>query len=248
MNYCSLVIVFVVFLFASHANASELFTQADICKAGIATDFNRAPETINIDRWGKDQVFLSYKISGSERSWQFKCKVKGDRVILAASLNGQWRDSTDDATITFEIAEDIITVTRTFVDGSGNKVSYPATRINGYVEPFSLTRIVAIKKNDNRLFVYEYTGRPTDNQMVEYLTKHPPANTPERTTIVYFYPKGKAPALDRFKTSESVIVANTLLHNDAEIARWRFAYMAHHEGNRKFANCDTSPQSDLCKQ
>jgi hypothetical protein len=247
MKNTLLFITSVMILSAAHANTSEIFTQADICKAGIATDFSREPEIINIDRWDNELVFLSYKVPGSERAWRFKCKVEGDRINWEASFDGRPRNTIGDATITFKIDEDIITIKRTFADGSGNTASYPAIRINGFVEPFSLTRIVAMQKHDNRLFVYEFTGRPTENQMVEYLTKHPPANTPKRMTYAYFYPKGKAPAPDRIKTSESAIVANMLLHDDSGIAHWSFAYLANFKGNRKFANCKTTPQSDLCK-
>lgn len=81
------------------------FSTADFCKAAIATEMGRELKIIKTLKSG-DMPEVGYTRHDGDK-FRYRCRVEGDRVIWQAYFSdrsawGRWRNSADDAVLTFQ--------------------------------------------------------------------------------------------------------------------------------------------------
>lgn len=108
---------------AFDAVAQEASERAMICKAAVATVMGRDPAIIKIGQDGDEIVSLSYRRSGEQKLWSYRCKIVADRVIWAADP-GRWRDHPQDERITYRADKVKIYIAETYGDGSKTEKSF----------------------------------------------------------------------------------------------------------------------------
>lgn len=84
---------------------SSGFSTADICTAAIATEMGRELKIIKTLTSG-DMPEVGYTRHDGDK-FRYRCRVEGDRVVWQAyfpdrSAWGRWRNSSDDAVLTFQ--------------------------------------------------------------------------------------------------------------------------------------------------
>ncbi|PLX79866.1 MAG: hypothetical protein C0616_10240 [Desulfuromonas sp.] len=87
-----------------------------ICKAGISTVMKRKPAHLAVKDQDKQAVYLAIVENGVEQKWGYKCRVEGDRVVWGAE-NGRWMTDRKDATVTYKVEGDTLTVMQMFYQG-----------------------------------------------------------------------------------------------------------------------------------
>lgn len=88
-----------------YVQAETDFSTADVCKAAIATEMGRELKIIKTLKSG-DMPEVGYTRHDGDK-FRYRCRVEGDRVIWQAyfpdrSAWGRWRNSSDDAVLTFQ--------------------------------------------------------------------------------------------------------------------------------------------------
>lgn len=121
-----LAVIPLFFITTATAYAYE-FTNADLCKAAVATDMAREANIMKTREAG-DIPVITYTRDDGE-SFTYRCKVVGNKVVWSGFIDGQWgrwRDSADygDSTITFEVVNDTLKVHN---DSTGTDTSFNAT-------------------------------------------------------------------------------------------------------------------------
>ncbi len=114
--------------------------------------------------------------------------------------------------------------------------------------PSNVNQVAYLKVNKNRIFIYEFTGKPTTDEMIKYISQHPPRNSDRRMTAAYYFKKGTRMPLSGFNTVGSIEKGNSILYESTAIDSWDFAYMQSFKGDKKLVNCLSNPGHDLCKQ
>lgn len=92
-----------------------------ICPGTISALFFHPIDAINIDRIERGIMYLSYKRISDNTEWKQRCKIEGNKVIWAANWDpkeGRWRTGPYDEVITYQIAEEQITIKQVFSDQS----------------------------------------------------------------------------------------------------------------------------------
>ncbi|MDP4548713.1 hypothetical protein [Marinobacter sp. MDS2] len=93
------------------------FSVAEVCKAGIATFMGKDPGIIVSDgSFGEVEYLYYYRKSDGTR-WDFRCKLKSDRIVWATET-GPWRTRNGDPKVEFAIQGNRIAVAEIFSDGS----------------------------------------------------------------------------------------------------------------------------------
>lgn len=114
---------------------------------------------------------------------------------------------------------------------------------------FDLNQVAYLKINNNRIFIYEYEGLPTDKDIAQYfLIDHKPMHTGGRFTAVYIWPKGNKKPLSGFNTINSIDKANEFLYNSPLIDNWEFAYMKGLSGDAHLVSCIKTQSHELCRK
>ena len=109
-------------------------------------------------------------------------------------------------------------------------------------------RVAYCKMAKNRIMIFEYTGLPSEDEMLEHILKNKPYHTDGKMTAAYYYPKGSNMPRSGCNTMcKSVMQANRLLYEILDIDRWEFAYMIGFNGKTTFANCLKNPSHSLCR-
>lgn len=101
------------------------FSPADICKAAIATEMGQELKIIKTLKSG-DMPEVGYTRHDGDK-FRYRCKVEGDRVIWQAyfpdrSAWGRWRNSSDDAVLTFQADANKLSISSS---QTGTTTSYP---------------------------------------------------------------------------------------------------------------------------
>ena len=87
--------------------ADVLLDERKLCRAAISTVMNKEFPTVEIKRQVKNVIYLSFPLEKNERTSSLKCLVKGRQVIWATEM-GSWRDSDLDATLMYEVVDQIV--------------------------------------------------------------------------------------------------------------------------------------------
>jgi hypothetical protein len=90
------------YLAPSVACAAPLYEPEAICRTAIASIMGRDPKLVRITRTDGDVLFLSYLRPIDNFVWDYRCKIRGNRVIWA-SEPGRWREEPKDDKVFFEI-------------------------------------------------------------------------------------------------------------------------------------------------
>jgi hypothetical protein len=86
----------------SLVSAEPPFEPGAICRTAIATMAGRDPKSIQITRTADAVLFLTYLRPIDNFVWTYRCRIEGDRIVLADEP-GRWREDPDDDKIFFEI-------------------------------------------------------------------------------------------------------------------------------------------------
>lgn len=113
--------------------------------------------------------------------------------------------------------------------------------------PLDVNQTAYLKINKNRIFIYEYSGLPTNDDMIKYLNDHVPMHSDNRMTVVYIWPKGSRIPQSGFNTLRSIAKGNDFLYNSSLIDMWEFAYMHSINGSKTFVNCLNNSGHELCR-
>lgn len=118
------VLHFLAVLAVAHVQAGE-FSPADVCKAAIATEMGRELEIIKTLKSG-DMPEVGYTRHDGEK-FRYRCRVEDDRVIWQAyfldrSAWGRWRNSSDDAVLTFQAGAGKLAISSS---ETGTTATYP---------------------------------------------------------------------------------------------------------------------------
>ncbi len=118
------VLSFLAVAAVAHAQAGE-FSLADVCKAAIATEMGRELKIIKTLKSG-DMPEVGYTRHDGDK-FRYRCKVEGDRVIWQAyfpdrSAWGRWRNSSDDAVLTFQADANKLSISSSL---TGTTDTYP---------------------------------------------------------------------------------------------------------------------------
>ena len=106
-----------------HAGEYGVFSENQICKAGIAKIMGRNPAIIKIDRVDNDAIYLSYVRQDDQTKWKYKCKVEGNRIIWGSDT-GRWRTHPMDSKVSFRVADSSVMVVDAYGDGSSSEETY----------------------------------------------------------------------------------------------------------------------------
>jgi hypothetical protein len=89
------------------------------------------PSIIKVDKIEGGIAQVSYNRPSDGTGWTSQCRAEGDRIIWRAvdSLGpgsgvGRWREHPDDEVTRFSLAGSKITITTTYLDGSGGSDEY----------------------------------------------------------------------------------------------------------------------------
>jgi hypothetical protein len=84
------------------AEAAPPYAPEAICRTAIASIMGRDPKLVRVTRTTDDVLFLSYVRPIDNFVWDYRCKIRGNRVIWA-SEPGRWRENPKDDKVFFEI-------------------------------------------------------------------------------------------------------------------------------------------------
>jgi hypothetical protein len=84
------------------AHAASSFEPEAICRTAIASIMGRDPKLVQVTRVAGDILFLSYVRPIDNFVWDYRCKIRDNRVIWA-SEPGRWRENPKDDKVFFEI-------------------------------------------------------------------------------------------------------------------------------------------------
>lgn len=111
---------------SSVSGTAKTYNAVQICSAAIAAIMGR-PLDIMKARQGKDGIInVSYVRPQDSKTFEYGCKVAGDKVIWRAKLDGQWgrwRDSAADAVVKYRGGANGLTI----FEGSAD-TTYPASK------------------------------------------------------------------------------------------------------------------------
>lgn len=92
-----------------------------ICRAAIATIFNKKVETVTIERLqrfsGQNIAYISFEPEEGDKTTRFKCYVGGKQIIWATET-GAYRNTDIDSVIDYEVKGNVLTVRETHKNGS----------------------------------------------------------------------------------------------------------------------------------
>lgn len=94
-----------------------VFTPVEVCKAGIATVMGKPPRIISAGKSDGSIHNLFYYRQNDHTRWDFRCKLRSDRIIWATDT-GPWRNRSGDPIVEFAIEDNRIAVAEIFSDGS----------------------------------------------------------------------------------------------------------------------------------
>lgn len=106
------------------------FTDQQICKATIAATMGRNASIIKIDSIKSNVIYLSYNRQDDGKNWAYRCKLDGNKAILA-SATGRWRTDEYDSKISFSVSGNEINISEKYSDGSGAVKSYSLSQLGG---------------------------------------------------------------------------------------------------------------------
>ena len=87
------------------AEIASPYSPEAICRTAIASIMGRDPKLVRVTRTTGDVLFLSYVRPIDNFIWDYRCKIRGNRVIWA-SEPGRWREDPRDDKVFFEIVGD----------------------------------------------------------------------------------------------------------------------------------------------
>jgi hypothetical protein len=107
------------------ADISAIEYRSAVCKAAIASTFNRSYHSMNTEDLSDGIVRVSYRRPSDNTLWINDCRLADNRVIWAGvDVDGQgsgrsrWRKHPLDEQITFEFKDRVIEITHRFDGGS----------------------------------------------------------------------------------------------------------------------------------
>lgn len=101
---------------AGCGNDKGQFSDAEICRASVATALHKDPSIFNVDDVNGKLVYVSYHEQDNWKHDIYRCKIEGTKAIWATE-KGHWKTSSKDAQLTFAANEDKLTIVDTSADG-----------------------------------------------------------------------------------------------------------------------------------
>lgn len=98
------------------------FTEFDIAEFTMASIMYQPTKIMTTKKDGEN-IIVSYIRPSDSQKFSYRIKIEGHRIIWA-TIDGRWRDSSEDEYITFEEEKKKIIITQRFSDGSSSKDSY----------------------------------------------------------------------------------------------------------------------------
>jgi hypothetical protein len=95
---------------------NQSMNPASVCKASISLIFGQPVSSISTVKNGP-VIELSYTRSADNSDWKYRCKLRGDEVIWAGFIDGdwgRWRDHAMDARVTYRVKSDKLTVSEKY--------------------------------------------------------------------------------------------------------------------------------------
>lgn len=93
------------------------YTAQQICAATISTIMGRDVAIIRVTSRNQEVMKTTYIRPNDGSRWSNRCMLEGSRALWA-TLHGRWRNHPEDEVITFDVSNDILTITEKYVDGS----------------------------------------------------------------------------------------------------------------------------------
>jgi hypothetical protein len=84
------------------AEVAPPYAPEAICRTALAAVMGRDPKLVQVTRVAGDILFLSYVRPLDNFVWDYRCKIRGNRVIWA-SEPGRWREGPKDDKVFFEV-------------------------------------------------------------------------------------------------------------------------------------------------
>ncbi|TCN81244.1 hypothetical protein [Shewanella fodinae] len=112
-----------VSMVAGCSNDNGPFTDAEICRASVATALNKDPSIFSVDDVNGKLVYVSYHEQDSWKHDIYRCKIEGAQAIWA-TVKGPWKTRHTDDQLTFVINDDKLTVVDTDAAGKQSKKRY----------------------------------------------------------------------------------------------------------------------------
>ena len=95
--------------------ATEI-SDAQICRAGIATIMGKTIDEVRFDREVKQVKYVSFDPTEENTTFKFKCTVASSKIQWASEF-GSWKDSDLDSDVSYEIKENFLIVSESYNSG-----------------------------------------------------------------------------------------------------------------------------------
>ncbi len=105
------------FSLPAFAQKKNSLTDDQICRAAIATIFNKKVETVSIGRHQKNIFYISFAPEEGDKTTRFKCYLNGKEIVWATET-GSYRNTDIDSVIDYETKDNVLTVRETHKNGS----------------------------------------------------------------------------------------------------------------------------------
>ena len=113
---------------------------------------------------------------------------------------------------------------------------------------FTVERKLSASVEDNLILTYQYTGRPTSNDIAQYVMANKPKSKEGHMTAAYFFPQGSTMPEEDLTKVTSIYVANEYLYNSPDVDPWQYAVIIHFNQKGFIVNCAKSPLDDYCRK
>lgn len=97
--------------------ASPIFSEEQICKAGIASIMGRSPAIMKTTKKDHGVVHFYYIRKNDGTKWSYRCKLNGAKIIWASDT-GRWRNDPRDEAISYRINDESLEIIQSFSDGT----------------------------------------------------------------------------------------------------------------------------------
>ncbi|KFZ37891.1 hypothetical protein HR45_08590 [Shewanella mangrovi] len=109
-------VLFTMLLAGCGDSVKGQFTDAEICRASVATALNKAPKLFNVEDVNGKVVYLTHYENDDWQRDIYRCKLEGTKVLWATE-KGPWKNTPADNTLTFAANDDKLTIMNTDADG-----------------------------------------------------------------------------------------------------------------------------------
>lgn len=121
---------FLIFSVSLPVNAQKKrdLTDDQICRAAIATIFNKKVSTVSIGRIQKNIIYVSFAGEEGDKTTRFKCYLDSKEIVWATET-GSYRNTDIDSVIDYETKNNILTVRETHKNGSAYRQTFDIKKL-----------------------------------------------------------------------------------------------------------------------